>query len=110
LRTSLHVIWFLASATDAIADIIIAAHLFRLKKKFGNYLGWMMVGLSIESVIAATSLILFWMVEIDVAPVFAITRTIGRSIKAFFSWTFCAYLLYWVNGDMGQEHTRSPDK
>jgi hypothetical protein len=109
LKSSIHVIWFLVACSDSIADILIATYFFKVKKRFGLYMAWFMVGVSIEASMAAFSLIALWPREVEVATVFAAWRTTGRTIKMIGAWTFLAYLFYFVNGDLKVDSTRTPD-
>ncbi|HKS27089.1 MAG TPA: hypothetical protein VJS44_04690 [Pyrinomonadaceae bacterium] len=103
--SALHLFWFTVTCSDAIADILIAFYSFRSQSRFGKFMGIFLVGLSVEAVIAAASLLIFWQIEVEVAPAFAISRTIGRTIKMLCAWTLFLYLNLWVRkGDAGQ-HT-----
>lgn len=96
----IHVIWFLVSASDGIADLLLTYYWLRTKTRFGRVFAVCAVTLAIESILAAFSLVAFWQDEILFVPAFAITRTIGRSIKSAGMWLVVAYLFYWINGDL----------
>jgi len=93
LKVTLYVIWFAVSASDAIGALLASLYLLKIKSRFGKFLGIVLIGITIEALIAATSLMLFWQVEVVVQPEFALMRVIGRSIKSVCVWALVLYLL-----------------
>lgn len=93
MKDEFFLIWFLATATDAIGALLAAVLCFKLGTRFGKFAAVMLLGVAAEAVIAAASLLLLWPHELSAAPAFAITRGTGRTIKALCVWALTLYLL-----------------
>jgi predicted cation transporter len=96
--STIFVIWFVATTTDAIGAILAAWTLYRMKSRFSYYMAFLLIGIAVEAVIAATSLALLWPNELQVNPQFALCRVVGRSVKAIGVWMWALYLLGFLNG------------
>lgn len=92
MKPSLFVVWFFATASDAIAAALAALYLHRMKTRFTRFLALCLLGVAFEALVAAASLLIFWPDELTVAPAFAITRAAGRTIKSACVWTLVLYL------------------
>lgn len=93
MRATAYIIWFAVSASDAIGALLACIYLFRLKGGFARLLSFVLLGIAVEAIVAAVSLLLFWQAEVLVQPEFAIARAIGRSVKALGVWCLVFYLL-----------------
>jgi MFS family permease len=85
--------WFLVTVSDAIGAVLAAVLLYRLGTRFGRSLGIFAAAIAFEAVVAGASLVLFFPNEATVAPWFAITRVIGRGVKAAAVWMLALWLL-----------------
>ena len=93
MDSTLFIIWFGATAVDAVGCALVIIPLYRMETKFGYFLAVCLATIAIESVVASLSLMLFWPDEIQVATAFAVSRALGRTVKAVGVWTLCLYML-----------------
>jgi hypothetical protein len=93
VESTLFIIWFGATAVDAVGCALVIWPLYRLNTRFGRFLAVCLAGVAVESVVASVSLMLFWPDEVQVATAFALSRAAGRTVKAVCVWALCLYLM-----------------
>lgn len=93
MKAHIFTVWFLATASDAIAAALAVFYLYRLKTRLSKFLALCLAGVAIEAAVAAASLIIFWPDEFSAAPTFMVVRTLGRTVKMGCVWTLVLYLL-----------------
>lgn len=98
----LYHLWLTAQAMDALASILGSWYLIRLRQEFGYYVAAVFICTSLEALIAATSLYIFWTDDVRVSIPFVILRIAGRLIKAAALWVFVLYCLGYLKGDRGR--------
>ena len=97
MKASLFVLWFLAACSYAIAAALAALSVYRLRMTPAGLFALAFAGVAFEGAMAAGSLILFWPTEADVAPGFAVSRAVGRTVAALCLWPVALYLLNLCN-------------
>lgn len=93
MRTSIFTVWFLVTATDAVGALVAVFYLWRMKTRVGKFLAVCLAGLAWESAWAVASFFLYWPNEAEVAPAFALARSVGRTGKFICVWTLALYLM-----------------
>jgi ABC-type anion transport system duplicated permease subunit len=90
--TRLFILWFLVTASDAIGAGLATILLFKIGTRYSRFQAVVFAVIAVEAAAAAASLILFWPQEAEVAPVFALTRSVARGMKASGVWCYAFYL------------------
>ncbi len=112
MESTLFIIWFGATAVDAVGCALAVWPLYRMRTRFGYFLAACLAGVAVESVVASASLMLFWPDEVKVATTFALSRAAGRTVKAVCVWTLCLYLIGFcgrVRRATGGSSARTPE-
>jgi hypothetical protein len=60
VESTLFIIWFGATAVDAVGCALVIWPLYRLNTRFGRFLAVCLAGVAVESVVASVSLMLWW--------------------------------------------------
>lgn len=95
----LYLFWFFVASSDAIGATLASWRLFKMRTRFSRYLGYLLIGVAVEALIAGFSLLALWPDEPSVVPLFAWSRIIGRTIKATTVWFLSLYLMGFLNGE-----------
>jgi hypothetical protein len=98
MKAPLFDLWFLVTASDAIGAALAVVYLRRVRTRFSFFLAVFMGTVALEAVVASASLLMFWPDEVEVAPVFALTRSAGRAVKSVGVWVLVLYLLNFCEG------------
>ena len=93
MTDNVFIFWFFITASDSVGAALVAVLLYRLGTRFGRRLGIFTAAIAVEAFVAAASLILFFPHEATVAPWFAVTRIVGRGLKAAAVWMVAVWLL-----------------
>jgi hypothetical protein len=87
----------LVTTLDAVAGILAAIYMFRLRQRFGLYLAMFILASAVEATIARITMGMLPFT--GTAPLwFVLPRFVGRCFKASASAMLALYLLGYVNG------------
>jgi hypothetical protein len=97
--SSIYLLLFLLTCSDAVASIIAAVFVTRRTHgSYAHYQTLMLYGIAIEASLAIASLLIWWPTEALDNPAFAIIRITGRGIKCAGVWMWALYLMGMMNG------------